>query len=185
MSSSEHTPAPPVGRRKVLGALAASAGLGLLAGCGFRPLYGRDSETGASTVDELNAIRVTPLQDRTGQIMHNLLRDRLNPRGQPVRPRYELTVSLTESILELALATDETATRGDLSIIANYTLSHPGEGRILLSGSSRAVNSFNILQSQFATQVSEQDARERGLRELSDEIRVQLGIYFAREDESE
>ena len=175
MSWSETSPPLARGRRRVLAALAGCAGMGLLAGCGFRPLYGRDSETGASTVDELRAIRITPLED--------LLRDRLNPRGQPVRPRYELTVSLTESILELALASDETATRGDLSIIASFTLTHPGEGRILLSGSSRAVNSFNILQSQFATQVSEQDARERGLRELSDEIRVQLGIYFTREDE--
>ena len=183
MSWSETSPPLARGRRRVLAALAGCAGMGLLSGCGFRPLYGRDSETGASTVDELRAIRITPLEDRTGQIMHNLLRDRLNPRGQPVRPRYELTVSLTESILELALASDETATRGDLSIIASFTLTHPGEGRILLSGSSRAVNSFNILQSQFATQVSEQDARERGLRELSDEIRVQLGIYFTREDE--
>lgn len=170
----------PPGRRAALALLAGAATGALLSGCGFRPLYARSDESGYSTVDELRAIRITPLRDRTGQQLHNLLRDRLNPLGQPVDPAYQLDVQVTETVRELALRSDETATRADLDIVASYSLSQADESEVLFEGRSHAVNSFNILRSQFATQTSEKDARERSLRELSDDIRAQLGIFFAR-----
>lgn len=154
---------------------------GWLAGCGFQPLYARRGEAGVSNLDDLRAIRIDPLEGRAGQIFHNYLRDRLNPLGQPARPLYVLDVTLNETTRELALRDDETATRADLSIVAVFKLTKPGETQVLFSGSSRAVNSYNILQSQFATQTSEQDARKRALRELSDEVQAQLGIYFSRQ----
>ena len=165
------------GRRHVL---SAAAGLLLLAGCGFRPLYGTREADGRSTVSDLELVSITPLQDRTGQQFHNLLRNRINPRGQPVQPRHRLNVTLRESVRELALRSDETATRADLSLFADYSLVSTADNSVVFRGSSRTINSYNILTSAFATQVSEQDARERGLRELSDEIRAQLGIYFSR-----
>ena len=166
--------------RSAWGLIAVGAVGGLLSACGFRPLYGRSDETGGSTVDHLRAIRISPLRDRTGQQLHNLLRDRLNPDGQPADPLYSLDVRLNETIQELALRTDETATRADLNIVATYLLYRFGRDEALFEGQSRTVNSFNILQSQFATQTSETDARERSLRELSDDIRAQLAIYFTR-----
>ena len=164
------------GRRRIL---MAAAGL-MLAGCGFRPLYGTREADGSSTVADLELVSITPLQDRTGQQFHNLLRNRINPRGQPVQPRHRLNVTLRESVRELALRSDETATRADLSLFADYSLVSTADNSVVFRGSSRTINSYNILTSAFATQVSEQDARERGLRELSDEIRAQLGIYFSR-----
>ncbi|MCH8036913.1 MAG: hypothetical protein IIC53_07290, partial [Proteobacteria bacterium] len=84
---------------------------------------------------------------------------------------------------------DETATRANLILSANFTLRDLESGRVLLEGRTSSVNSFNILTNQFATGFSEADARERALRELSDSIRVRLGIYFSvdpvdREDAS-
>ena len=65
-------------------ALVAVLLLGLtLAACGFRPLHSRNEETKYATSDDLAAVLVYPLPDRSGQQMHNLLRDRLNPLGQP------------------------------------------------------------------------------------------------------
>jgi hypothetical protein len=34
------------------------------------------------------------------------------------------------------------------------------------------------LDSQFATQVAEDDARKRALKQLSDEVKVRLAVYF-------
>lgn len=152
----------------------------LLSGCNFRPLYGQNSATGGSTFDELGTVQIVPLTDRTGQQLHNLLRNRLNPRGQPARPNYFLQVTLRESTRNLALRADETATRADLSLIADFTLRESGSDDIVLNGTSRSVNSYNILNSQYATQVSEQDARERGLREVAEEIRAQVAIFLTR-----
>ena len=165
--------------RRAVAVIWVIAGLGLSA-CGFEPLYARPDGNAVTPSDEMAAIRILPLQDRVGQQMHNFLRDRLNPRGQPQAPRYELQVTLTELREDLGIRKDETATRGNLTMSANFVLLDARSKNALLSGLSRSTNSFNILQDQFATLFSENDARERALRELSDDIRLRLGIYFSR-----
>ncbi len=164
--------------------------LGLsLAGCGFQPLNSSNTNPAAgasgaqissnSTLSELSAIRIAPLSDRPGQEMHNLLRDRLNPSGQPSAPKYQLELRLTESIRELAFESDETATRADLSITANYRLRRVDTEKVLHTGRSRSVSSYNILERQFASTISESDARSRTLRDIADDIRIRLGAYFS------
>ncbi len=152
---------------------------GALSACGFKPLYGRSEGQALSPVDHMAAIRIEPLADRFGQQVHNLLRDRLNPYGQPRDPAYRLDVLISESRQELGIRKDETATRANLILSAKFTLSELESDRVLLQGRTSSVNSFNILTNQFATDFSEADARERALRELSDSIRVRLGIYFS------
>ena len=163
-------------RRLAIGLVAA----GLLAACEFRPLYG-ERDDGTSTAQDLGNVRILPLRDRTGQQLHNLLRNRLNPYGQPSRPNYVLQVTLQESVRELALLDDETATRADLNLFAEFVLRRPGQEQVLFRGTSRSVNSYNLGTSQFATQVSETDARERALRELAEEIRAQVAIFLSRQ----
>ncbi len=155
-----------------------------LSACGFKPLYGRSEAQALSPVDHMAAIRIAPLQDRIGQQMHNLLRDRLNPYGQPRAPVYRLNVAISEGRQELGIRKDETATRANLILSASFTLRELESDRVLLRGRTSSVNSFNILANQFATDFSESDARERALRELSDNIRVRLGVYFSADRES-
>ena len=130
------------------------------------------------------AIRISPLPDRIGQQMHNLLRDRLNPTGQPRKPAYVLGIRLSESREELGIRKDETATRANLNLSAQFTLTATGSGGQLYSGNVNSVSSYNILTSPFATGFSEADARARALRELADGIRTRLGIYFSRNQNS-
>jgi LPS-assembly lipoprotein len=151
-----------------------------LSACGFRPLYGDTDSQAMSPVDHMAAIRISPLPDRIGQQMHNLLRDRLNPTGQPREPVYSLGIRLSESRSELGIRKDETATRANLNLSAKFTLSAARTGDLLYGGHIKSVSSFNILTSPFATGFSEADARERALRELADGIRTRLGIYFSR-----
>ncbi len=165
-----------------LGAAALLLGAGLvLSGCGFQPLYAPSAPQAASPIDRMAAIRIAPMPDRIGQQMHNLLRDRLNPRGQPGDPAYRLDVRLSESRRELGIRKDETATRANLILSARFTLREIDSKRVLLQETARSVNSYNILTSQFATAFSEADARERALRELSESIRTRLAIYFSQE----
>ena len=151
-----------------------------LPACGFTPLYGGADSQAMSPVDHMAAIRISPLPDRTGQQMHNLLRDRLNPIGQPREPVYALGLLLSESRQELGIRKDETATRANLNLAVQFTLSSTQTGGLLYSGRVNSVSSYNILTSPFATGFSEADARGRALRELADGIRTRLGIYFSR-----
>ncbi len=156
------------------------AGILALSGCGFQPMYARTESTPVSLADRMATIRIAPLPDHIGQQMHNLLRDRLNPRGQPREPAYLLKLSLSESRHELGVRKDETATRANLFVSASFSLREMKSKRVVLSGSTTSVNSYNILTGQFATTFSENDARKRALRELSDTIRTRLGIYFSK-----
>ncbi len=167
-------------RRQVLGfagrglALAALAPLGA---CGFSPLYAENKE-GEAVTEKLATVRVEPLRDRVGQQMHNLLRDRLNPRGQPNSPDYSLVMTVTETIRELAVRQDETATRANLTLDANFGLRRVDDGEQVLAGRSTSTTSYDILREPFATTISERDARERALREVADDVQTRIAIFF-------
>ena len=168
-------------RRRLLAvALGGLPALGLLSGCGFRPLYGNASSAGGGRVmDQLAEVRVQPLPDRTGQIMHNMLTERLNPLGQPAATRYALSMSLSESITEVGLETDETASRANLTLRASFRLVDPSSNRVLYRGLSRSTNSYDIIENQFASGVAEDDARRRGIEQVANEVMERLGVYFA------
>jgi len=172
-------------RRTLLAGLAGgllAAGLG---GCGFRPLYGRTG--GADLSDTLAQVEIGPVGStasdhpdlaRLGQQLRNALLDGLAPRGPGGAPVYRLDVSVSEGISSLAVQKSADATRADLTLTANYRLSDLRTGAGLLSGSTSAISSFNILNSEFATLTAEKGARDRAVRQLGDDIRLRVAIFL-------
>ena len=157
--------------------------LGLvLAGCGYHPLYGEHGADNASVVDELALIHIEAIPDRTGQQMYNMLRERLNPYGRPEQPKYALSVALTETRENLFLEKDETATRANLTLKASFVLRRIDDGTVITTGSSRSISSYDILSSQFASVISQEDARERDARAISDDIRTRLALVLQPHD---
>ena len=150
----------------------------LLAGCDFRPLYGTQSF--GSVVPDLEHIQVLAIEDRVGQKMHNMLLDRLNPQGRPNQPLYTLAIENEVSRQELGLEITEVATRAKLTVVSRYVLRRIDTREILVTGSARSINSYNLIDSDYANLVAEEDATERALRENSEAIRVRLGIFFDR-----
>lgn len=152
--------------------------LGLLGACGFRPLYGDRAAGGAPS--ELAMIKVEPIPDRIGQQLHNKLLTGLNPRGRPRKPRYLLKAQIKESTASLAVRKSSFATRANLTVNAEYSLKTPADGKTLFSAKSSITVSYNILGSEFATLMAEKDARARAIREVSEDIRIRLGVFLAR-----
>jgi LPS-assembly lipoprotein len=115
--------------------------------------------------------------------MYNMLRERLNPDGKPADPKYVLSVTLQERRDRLFLEKDETATRANLTLRANFALRRISDGEIVAAGLSRAVSSYDILGAgfEFASVVSEEDARVRGARALSDDIKTRLALALSNE----
>lgn len=159
-------------------ALALALTVAGLPGCGFQPLYGGRDEPNGAVTKEMSEILVMPIADRTGQKMHNMLRDNLNPLGQPAEPQYGLNVTLKETTEDLGIRKDATATRANLTMEANYSLFSYQDKSTLFRGRSTSTNSYDILDSQYATQVAEDDARTRALQQLSEEMKIRLAIYF-------
>ena len=154
-------------------------GIPLLASCGFQPLYA--DRGGATAADQLAAVRIEPLPDRSGQELYNALRDGLNPLGRPASPDYVLRIQLEEIAEELALRTDETATRVNLTLTAAFALLPVDGKEPVFQGVSRTTTAYNVLTSPYATLTSSEDARSRALGDLAREIRQRLAIFLTRQ----
>ena len=167
-----------VSRLAVNPLLMAAAMLLVVSGCGFQPLYGKQSI--GSVDDELARIKVRVISDRIGQQTHNYLLDRLNRKGRPEKPLYLLVVKLKVAKTRLGIELDESATRAKLVLTADFVLSDIKTKSPLLKRSARSTNSYNIVDSAVATRSAELDARDRAAREVSEDIRVLLSLYFRR-----
>jgi LPS-assembly lipoprotein len=162
-----------------------------LAGCGFEPLYGEHSAAGRANLSGVRVATIQDLPDPTGgspssaraaQLLRNNLLDRVNARGRQSAAEFELHVTLTETKLTaIGIRTDETATRGTLTLVASYTLVRYDGGGAVMAGSTRSDVSYNILRNEFATLAAETDARRNAVREISETIALEaanaVGAY--------
>lgn len=157
----------------------------LVAACGFRPLYQKQADDPGVVQDfaQIKVLNVRPtkrIHDRLGQKMHNILVDRLNPDGIAAAQRYRLEVTITVSRERTGVQITDEATRARLTVSSKFTLTDRSGKQTLLTGTERSVNSYNIVVSEFATLSAETDAADRAVREISDSIKLRLGIYFKR-----
>ncbi len=169
----------PAGLVRVALVAACLAALGLLAACGFVPLYGTPRY---EILPQLASIKINPIPDRAGQQLRNMLYDRLAPKGEPARPKYVLAVHLSVGKQLLGLQRDDTFTRANVIVDVNYVLRAADDGRALTSGRSRFITSYDVLRSEFefAALSAEADAERRALTQVGDDIAMKLSFYFAR-----
>lgn len=152
--------------------------LGAVTACGFRPLYGDQSAASLSS-EELAAVQIDLIKDREGQMLRNTLLDRFQPAGAAPKPLYGLQIGLTTQKIGLAINPDETGSRANLIIFADYTVRDLSNAAVLFKGRSRAVTGYNILDSEFATTSSETDAYRRAVYDLSEQITTRVSVVLA------
>ncbi|MEK9755286.1 MAG: LPS assembly lipoprotein LptE [Rhodospirillaceae bacterium] len=151
---------------------------GLLAGCGFRPLYGE--QQGGSIAAQLLSIEIEAGRNREGQMFRNELVRLLYGGGRPSRAVYRLKMELSEGKSSLAVRKSAYATRGNLKMSVNFELYEVSTGKVTFSSTSSSTVSYNVLDAEFSALLAEKNARERALRMLGEEVRVLLGNYFDR-----
>ncbi len=170
-------------RRSALGiGLAGLAGLTVSA-CGFRPMYGNVSATspGSATSTKLALIKIEPIADRVGQQLHNLLRDRMNPAGQPDKPAYRLAVQLAP--FDQVISNGNTHVRHhNLTMVATYWLSpsDTDKGFLMDKTDSRVSVSYDTLDDPFNDISTFEDAQGRAVDQLADIITTRVGAYFSK-----
>lgn len=127
---------------------------------------------------ELARVKIGIIPDRVGQQLHNYLLDRINRKGRPEKPVYLLSVEVNIEKVRQAFQADETATRTKLVFTASFKLEEIATEKVLLKNRARSVNSFNIVTSAISTRSAELDAIDRAARDVSEEIRSLLALYF-------
>lgn len=155
----------------------------MLSACGFSPVYGTlgtDKEYGQE--DLLSYVTIGSIPDREGQFLRNALIDRFYRYGRPTNPQYRLSLTpIEESVRDMDITENSDSTRGQLRLDTVMILSDAITGEKLLERRLHSITSFNILSSEFANRVSEQNTRENALNDLARQIERQLTLYFKRE----
>lgn len=155
-----------------------------LAACGFEPMYASGGAKGAQSDDvqgELAQVEIGNIPDRDGQYLRNALIDRFYQHGRPAQPRYKLNIrSIRETKTDLDITKSSDATRGQLRLTTAMTLVDVSTGEVVLNRALTASGSYNILGSEFANRVTEQNTRDSALNDLARQIELQVGLYLKR-----
>jgi len=154
-----------------------------LAGCGFQPVYMPTASGQAGPAQrELAAINVNLLPDRPGMLLRQALQDRFEGAGSATARRYDLSVSFWISGSALGMQHDTTITRVRLIGRANWTLAAEDLAHTqITSGSARATDAANILDTQyFAYDLENETIQKRLAEALADQITLQLSAFFRK-----
>ena len=144
----------------------------LLAGCGFRPLYGH-----SNLAPQMALIYVEPIADRDGYELRNTLIDLLHSDGEKAGKAYVLKIVLNEQSQGIALQNDATITRYNTTLDARYTLSDT-KGNTLTKGTQTELSAYNVVNSPYATLVAAQDSTKRAAQDMAQRIQLDLGVWF-------
>jgi hypothetical protein len=155
------------------------AALLTLAACGFQPLYGREFKARQDL--DLSAIRVSVDHTRYGQLLKAEIEGGINPDYERAEKLYELSVSLTSYETYLFVNSDGTSSRGDIDYRSTYTLRRILDGKVIQSGTINRVSSYNMSETaDYASYVSEEDARKRGILEMAQDYKLRLANLLAK-----
>jgi LPS-assembly lipoprotein len=162
-------------RRAALAAVLAAPGL--LAGCGFEPIYA----TGEPAAVMRGRIAVDPIEGAAGFALQERLTDRL---GAPETGAHRLVVDLDLRQQGAAITQDNITTRFQVLGSASFDLFAPGGSVPLLSESVGAQTGFSApasdVASAFASRAAGIDANLRLARDLADRIVMRLALTADR-----
>jgi len=127
--------------------------------------------------DAFAKIKIGYVQDRSGQVLRNDLVETLNPGGEPSQPAYTLTIKIEEPQRNLAFQRNNSVSFVSYSVIAYWSLADQNGSTVFSTYSSSSLQ-YAISNSQYATAVNAQDARDRVVLDISQDIRNQLARYF-------
>lgn len=150
----------------------------LLPGCGFTPVYGTAGSNGSPVGEDLAAIYVEPISERSGYELRNYLLDLLNGKSQAEGARYRLKITLSEETEGVAIRPNATITRYNYLLNVRYELFPLGRTAAEKTGNARSLTAYNVALSPYSTVSAERDAKDRAARDAAERIRTELAVYF-------
>ena len=161
--------------------VAAALGLG---GCGFHPLYGSAADGSAGPAQAgLAQVAVGLIPERAGQLLREALQARFERGGPGIAARYDLAVGYGISGEPLAIEQDSSVSRVRLVGSATwYLTAQDPQRRTLTSGTVRAFDAYNIINSQlFAADLDNEVVLRRLANAIADQLALQLASWFEKQ----
>jgi LPS-assembly lipoprotein len=158
----------------------AIAGLLLLQGCGFEPLYGSATPMGTGVSTQLSTIYVEPISERVGYDLRNDLLDRLDGTNNSSSARYRLKLYVTELEEPVVFQPNTSITRYNYTLTAHYDLVTKDNPQSVKSGDVTAFAAYNVAASPYlySTAAAQRDAKNRAANDIAERIRLELAVYL-------
>lgn len=163
----------------------------LLCACGFQPLHGREYRESLavdlsmvqievkSTSSSLINATSTRIPRRYDELLKAEIADEVNPEGIAKPKRFKLEINYTEQESALFVNPDGTASRGDIIYTSSYNLIRLADQKSVATGSIQRTGSYNTSQTaDYASYVSIEDARKRGVTELAQDYKLRLAALL-------
>jgi LPS-assembly lipoprotein len=154
--------------------LLASLTLLLLAGCGFQPMYAP-----AGGGNAIGPVEISEIEGRAGHVLRTEL-NRILAVENDGSPPMHLQITLQERVTPLGIRRDESATRAEMRLTANYILTPATPGTRVIRGSVFTVVNYDIPTAAFGEIAAQDDARERAAETMAQRFRAELALRIAQ-----
>ena len=142
-----------------------------IASCGFTPVYKKQD---GKSADILASVAVTSTHDLMGQAFKVKLEDILNPLSKQNNKKYRIDTILSKSKVPFAIQQDRTVTRYKLSVMVKYKMFDLTANKVIDTGSLRRDGGFDVVESDYATYISEEDTTKRIIKELAEDTNIRI-----------
>ena len=145
----------------------------LLGACGFQPMYAPPGGGPA-----IGPVQVAEIEGKAGHVLRTELDRILSVENGGGTPSL-LEITLSEQVTPLGIRRDESATRAELRIIANYILTPPNNAQVMRGSVVTTVN-YDIPTAAFGEIAAQDDARERAAESMAQRFRAELALRMAQ-----
>lgn len=152
----------------------------VLAGCGYRPLYGTQGAGAVPVEDRLASIRIGEPSSRREQLVRNELMSEMAT-SAGTGAGYTLKLNVTNAGEPIITFPSPRESRRSLVLTVNYQLFGSDAKKPLTSGKVVSNVSYDVVRQPFADQQASDNALERAAKEAAGEIRTRLAVYFSRQ----
>lgn len=159
-------------------AIALLAGLTVLGGCSFKPLYGTN-EDGSGVASELSYVAIPEHRDRLGQLVRNKLLSTMTPPGGPALEKYILEFTPISNANDLVIESNSDVSRRLYKLSVEYQLISKSSNKVVHRGKTFSHVAYDRVSSEFANIQAESNVRERAAHQVADDIRTRLAAYFS------
>lgn len=157
----------------------------ILSACGFTPLHSQayraqQAVDVSSLAISVAGSNITPdatatIPRRYSELLKAEIESQVNPDATPTEKLFALTITFNELNTALFVNPDGTASRGDLAYNSTYSLTRLADGKPITSGVIARISSYNSSPTaDYASYVSIEDARKRGMMELAQDYKLRL-----------
>jgi len=151
----------------------------LLAGCGFRPMYG-EGPSGVRLDEVLRTVTISPIPGRVGQRLRNELIFATTGGGQADEAVYRLEIAIRESVRDVFVARSGESEGRAYRLLAAFKLVKIEDGTEVISGKSIGRAAYDNLDSTFADIRARRDAENRAARTVANDIQTRIAAALSR-----